>query len=67
MELRKTPEEIQKTLDYYGVDLDDSGEPDEVPDYEGIVPPLNQDEVEQALKAWAEAVHAWRIERGEIQ
>ncbi len=63
---KEIPVDVQETLDYYGADLDDSGEPDEAPEYEGIVPPLNPDEVEQALKAWEEAVRAWRIERGEI-
>ena len=65
MELRKTPEEIQKTLDYYGASLDDSGEPDEAPEDEGIITLPTLEEEQQVQKEWDEKVSAWHMERGE--
>lgn len=62
---RKTPEEVQKVLDYYGADLDDSGEPDEAPEDEGTVILPTPDEEKQRQKEWAGKVRAWRKERGE--
>ena len=64
-ETRKVPVDVQKTLDYYGASLDDSGEPDEVPEAEGIVTLPTQEEEEQTMREWAEKVSAWRVERGE--
>lgn len=62
---RKTPEEVQKVLDYYGADLDDSGEPDEAPEDEGTVTLPTPEEEKQRKKEWADKVSAWRKERGE--
>lgn len=62
---RKTPEEVQKVLDYYGADLDDSGEPDEAPEDEGTVTLPTPEEEKQRQKEWADKVSAWRTERGE--
>lgn len=62
---RKTPEEVQKVLDYYGASLDDSGEPDEAPEDEGTVTLPTPDEEKQRQKEWADKVSAWRKERGE--
>ena len=64
-ETRKTPEEVQKVLDYYGASLDDGGEPDEAPEDEGIVTLPTKEEEEQTQKEWNEKVSAWRKERGE--
>ena len=64
-ETRKTPEDIQKTLNYYGASLDDSGEPDEAPDEESVVTLPTPEEEERTQKEWDEKVSAWRKERGE--
>ena len=66
MELERTPKEIQKILDYYGANLDDSGEPDEAPEDEGIVTLPTPEEEEQTQKEWAGKVSVWRMERGEL-
>lgn len=65
LDKRKTPEEVQKVLDYYGASLDDSGEPDEAPEDEGTVTLPTPDEEKQRQKEWADKVSAWRKERGE--
>ena len=62
---RKTPEEVQKVLDYYGANLDDGGEPDEAPEEESAVTLPTPEEEEQRQKEWAEKVRMWRMERGE--
>ena len=66
-ETKKIPADVQKTLDYYGADLDDSGEPDEVPEDEGIITIPTPEEEQQTQKEWAGKVSAWRKERGERQ
>ena len=66
-ETKKVPVEVQRTLDYYGADLDDSGEPDEAPEEESVVTLPTPEEEEQRQREWAEKVNAWRVERGEIQ
>ena len=43
-------EELNKILDHYGANLDDSGEPDEAPEFEGIVTLPTPDEEKQALE-----------------
>ena len=64
-EVRKTPEEVQNVLDYYGASLDNNGEPDEAPEDESVVTLPTPEEEEQTQKEWAEKVSAWRKERGE--
>ena len=64
-ETKKIPVDVQKTLDYYGADLDDSGEPDEAPEDEGTVTLPTPEEEKQRKKEWADKVSAWRKERGE--
>ena len=64
---RKTPEDVQNILDYYGGSLDDSGEPDEAPEEESVVTLPTLEEEEQSQREWAEKVNAWRVERGELQ
>ena len=65
-ETKKIPADVQKTLDYYGADLDDSGEPDEAPEDEGIVTFPTPDEEKEIQKEWAGKVSTWRIERGDL-
>ena len=62
---RKTPEDVQNVLDYYGGSLDDSGEPDEAPEDESVVTLPTPEEEEQRQREWDEKVRAWRTERGE--
>ena len=64
-ETKKVPVDVQKTLDYYGGSLDDSGEPDEAPEEESTVTIPTPEEEEQRQREWAEKVSAWRRERGE--
>ena len=64
-ETKKNPVDVQKTLDYYGADLDDSGEPDEAPEEESVVTLPTPEEEERTQKEWDEKVSAWRRERGE--
>ena len=64
---KKVPVDVQKTLDYYGADLDDSGEPDEAPEEESAVTIPTPEEEVQRQREWAEKVSAWRRERGELQ
>ena len=62
---RKTPEDVQNVLDYYGGSLDDSGEPNEAPEEESAVTIPTPEEEEQRQREWAEKVSTWRRERGE--
>ena len=62
---KEIPVDVQETLDYYGADLDDSGEPDEAPEDEGTVTLPTPEEEKQRQKKWAGKVSAWRKERGE--
>lgn len=64
-ETKKIPVDVQKTLDYYGADLDNSGEPDEAPEDEGVVTLPTPEEEKHRQKEWADKVSAWRTERGE--
>ena len=64
-EAKKIPADVQKTLDYYGASLDESGEPDEAPEDESVVTLPTQEEEERTQKEWAEKVSTWRKERGE--
>ena len=65
-ETRKTPEDVQSILDYYGAILDDSGEPDEAPEDESVVTLPTKEEEERTQREWTEKVRAWRTERGEL-
>ena len=56
-------EELNKILDHYGANLDDSGEPDEAPEFEGIVTLPTPDEEKQALEDWRKQVESWDIRR----
>ena len=56
-------EELNKILDHYGANLDDSGEPDEAPEFEGIVTLPTPDEEKQALEDWRKKVESWDIRR----
>ena len=64
-ETKKVPVDVPKTLDYYGADLDDSGEPDEPPEEESVVTMPTPEEEERTQREWAEKVSAWRKERSE--
>ena len=57
-------EKLQKILDYYGANLDNSGEPDEMPEFEGIVKfPTIEEEV-QRTQEWARKVESWNRNGG---
>ncbi len=54
-----TDKEIEAVLDYYGANLDDSGEPDEAPEAEGFLTLPTPDEEEQERKDWQNRVQSW--------
>ena len=54
--MEKTLEEL---LEYYGTNLDASGEPDEMPEFEGVVKfPTTEEEILRA-ENWSEKVENW--------
>ena len=56
-------EKLQEILDYYGADLDNSGEPDEIPEFEGAVTfPSLEEEVSRSQE-WARKVESWNKNR----
>lgn len=55
--------ELVEILDHYGANLDDSGEPDEAPEFEGIVTLPTLDEEKQALEDWRKKVGSWDARR----
>ena len=57
--------ELQEILEYYGANLDDSGEPDEVPEFEGIVTLPTPEEAKQAQRDWEQKVNEWTNEGSE--
>ena len=57
--------DLNKILEYYGANLDDSGEPDEAPEFEGIVTLPTSEEEEQARQDWAQKVASWTKEGSE--
>ena len=57
--------DLNEILEYYGANLDDSGEPDEAPEFEGIVTLLTSEEEEQARQDWAQKVASWTKEGSE--
>ena len=57
--------ELNEILEYYGANLDDSGEPDETPEFEGIVTFPTLEEEKQARKEWEQKVKNWTNEGSE--
>ena len=57
--------DLNEILEYYGANLDDSGEPDEAPEFEGIVTLPTLEEKEQARQDWAQKVASWTKEGSE--
>ena len=55
--------ELIEILDHYGANLDDSGEPDEAPEFEGIVTLPTPDEEKQPLEDWHKRVASWDARR----
>ena len=55
-------EELQKILEHYGANLDDS-EPDEAPEFEGVVTLPTPEEEKQALEDWRKRVASWDARR----
>lgn len=62
MESKKTAEEL---LEYYGANLDNSGEPDEIPEFEGTVTFPTIEEETQRNQEWARKVESWNKNGGE--
>lgn len=54
--------EIQAILEYYGASIDDSGEPDEVPEAKGLVTIPTPDEEKRELSYWKQKVKSWSEE-----
>ena len=54
--------ELNEILDYYGANLDDSGEPDEAPEFEGAVTLPTPEEERQLRHEWAQKVKNWTNE-----
>ena len=59
--------ELNEILEYYGVNLDDSGEPDEAPESEGIVTLPTSEEEKQLKQDWDSKVKNWDNAGGEKQ
>lgn len=57
-------EKLQEILDYYGANLDDSGEPDEAPEFEGVVTLPTPEEEKHARQNWEQKVKSWNNEGG---
>ena len=57
--------DLNEILEYYGANLDDSGEPDGAPEFEGIVTLPTSEEEEQARQDWAQKVASWTKEGSE--
>ena len=58
-------EELNEILDYYGANLDDSGEPDEVPEFEGTVTLPTPEEERRLRQEWEQKVKSWTKEGSE--
>ena len=54
--------ELNEILEYYGANLDDSGEPDEVPEFEGTVTFPTPEEERQLRQEWEQKVENWTNE-----
>ena len=55
-------EDLNAILEYYGANLDDSGEPDEAPEFEGVVTLPTPEEEKQACQNWKQKVASWTNE-----
>ena len=60
--MNKTAEEI---LEYYGANLDDSGEPDEMPEFELVVTFPTIEEESLRAQEWELKVKSWDSNGGE--
>ena len=58
-------EKLQEILDYYGADLDNSGEPDEIPEFEGAVTFPNLEEEISRTQEWTRKVESWNKDGSE--
>ena len=58
-------EDLNAILEYYGANLDDSGEPDEAPEFEGVVTLPTPEEEKQAHQNWKQKVASWATEGSE--
>lgn len=56
---------VQKILDYYGANLDNSGEPDEIPEFEGVVTFPSLEEETLRSQEWQRKVQSWDEKGGE--
>ncbi len=59
--------ELNEILEYYGANLDDSGEPDEAPESEGAVTLPTPEEEKQLKQDWDSKVKDWNKAGGEKQ
>ena len=57
--------ELNEILEYYGANLDDSGEPDEAPESEGIVTFPTPEEERRLRHEWEQKVKNWTKEGSE--
>ena len=57
--------ELKEILEYYGANLDNSGEPDEAPESEGIVTLPTPEEEKQLKQDWNRKVKDWDNAGGE--
>lgn len=57
--------ELNEILEYYGANLDDSGEPDEAPEFEGTVTLPTQEEEKRLRQEWEQKVKNWTKEGSE--
>ena len=56
---------VQKILDYYGANLDNSGESDEIPEFEGVVTFPSLEEETLRSQEWQRKVQSWDEKGGE--
>ena len=56
---------LKEILDYYGANLDNSGEPDEMPEFEGVVKFPTVEEAFSRNQQWAQKVQSWNKNGGE--
>ena len=59
-------EKLHEILDYYGANLDNSCEPDEIPEFEGTVTFPSLEEEIYRTQEWARKVENWNKNGGEI-
>ena len=59
--------ELNEILEYYGVNLDNGGEPDEAPESEGILTLPTPEEEKQLKQDWNRKVKDWDNAGGEKQ